>query len=115
MTFKLPAAVTSATSAWTTTATKNAAYTAANNEKVPADATAAPFPVTLPAAVVSATGTATRAMVTAVAAPTVTNVVTVTAGGTDSINLPAALLPLTLLPGESIEVQCLVAGKWSVV
>jgi hypothetical protein len=101
---------------WSTTATQTAAFTATVNSKNPVDTTTAAFAVTLPGAVVSSNpNQPTRVFLHNVAAPTVTNVATITPGGTDTINLPASMLPLTIAPGESVELECLVAGKWSLV
>ncbi len=100
---------------WVTLGTQTAALTAAANQRVPVDTTSAAFAVTMPAAVLSGTAAPTRVNVLNVAAATVANVATLTAAGTDVFDLPAADLPLTVAPGESVEVQCLVAGKWSLV
>lgn len=92
-----------------TTATKTAAYTAANNELVIADATAGAFPVTLPAA--SAAGLGGTVVVKKIDSSA--NAVTVQRGGADTIG--AATISLTLsLADEALTFTSDGTAKWTV-
>lgn len=84
-----------------------AAYTAAAGQDVPVDTSAGGFTGTMPAATVGSRVRWTNVALTGTAVLTLATV------GTDVFVLPANLLPVTAAPGESLDVRCLVTGRWS--